>query len=528
MSDQLPVLVLLAPLFGALIVGLWGMRDHRACFPLALVSLSISLFSALGLLIGVIANGPIDYFVGGWTAPLGIGIHLRIDALNAPVLLVVTLVAMLVSFFTIRRIGEEESVKTPHFYILYLLLCTGLCGITITGDAFNLFVLVEVTALTSYGLVAMGSSKRGTLAAFNYLIMGTVGASLYLVGVGYLYLKTGSLNILDLHEILRNNETIRESKAISIGFLFILVGIWIKMAFFPLHGWLPNAYSYAPSSTSSLLAPLMTKVSVYVMIRVMISLFGLGWVFSDPVWSGLVVWLAVIAILAGALLALGQRELKKMLCYLIVAEVGYMVGGAWLADPGLWGMTGAIYHILADAVMTLALFLAAGNFARQLGAVELSDLDGVFRKMPLTSIGFIVAGLAIIGVPPTCGFFSKFYLIRGAIEGGHWEFVVALLVSSMVCAVLFFRIFEIAYFGAKPSEGHAHGGAHHEDDAPGATQQGTVGRLTLSGHEAHLTSVIPLLITAILIVALGLANGPIVVFIRDFLTNLPTSPVPLP
>lgn len=528
MSDQLPILVLVAPLFGALLVGLWGMRDHRACYPLVLGALLVAFGSAVSLLVRVVNRGAIDYFVGGWDKPLGLGIQLRVDALNAPVLVIITLVALLVSFFTIRRTGDEQADKTPHFYILFLLLCTGLSGITVTADAFNLFVLVEVSALTSYGLVAMGSNKRGTVAAFNYLIMGTLGASFYLIGVGYLYLKTGSLNMQDFHDILRNNAEIRESKAITIGFLFILVGIWIKMAFFPLYGWLPNAYSYAPSSSSSLLAPLMTKVSVYVMIRVMISLFGLEWVFVDLGWSDLIVWLAVVAILAGSLLALGQRELKKMLCYLIVAEIGYMVGGAWLADPNLWGMTGAIYHILADALMTLALFLAAGIFARRLGAVEIGDLDGVFRKMPLTSLGFILAGLAIIGVPPTCGFFSKFYLIRGGIEGGHWEFVAALLVSSLVSAVLFFRIFEVAYFGVKPSDGHGHGDS--DEDAAGTLpiQQGMVGEATLLSREAPLTSLVPLLITGVLILALGLANGPVVAFIRDFLTTIQSSPVPLP
>jgi multicomponent Na+:H+ antiporter subunit D len=524
MSDQLPIIVLIAPLFGALLVGLWGMRDHRACYPLVFTALLTSVTAAVAILFRVVNHGAIDYFVGGWEKPLGLGIQLRIDALNAPVLLIITVVALLVSFFSIRRTGEEQAEKTPHFYILFLLLCTGLCGITITADAFNLFVLVEVSSLSSYGLVAMGSNKRGTMAAFHYLLMGTVGASFYLIGVGYLYLKTGSLNMQDFHDILRNNEAIRDSKAITIGFLFMLVGIWIKMAFFPLYGWLPNAYSYAPSSSSSLLAPLMTKVSVYVMLRVMISLFGLEWVFVDLGWSHLVVWLAVVAILAGSLLALGQRELKKMLCYLIVVEVGYMVGGAWLADPNLWGMTGTIYHILADALMTLALFLAAGNFARHLGAVELKDLDGVFRKMPLTSLGFIVAGLAIIGVPPTCGFFSKFYLIRGAIEGDHWEFVVALLVSSLVSAVLFFRIFEIAYFGVKPSDGHGHAHTHEDAYSPEPTQQGRVGDLTLLRREAPLTSLVPLLITGVLIVALGLANGPIVAFIRTFLETLPHGP----
>ncbi|MDF1738442.1 MAG: monovalent cation/H+ antiporter subunit D family protein [Verrucomicrobiales bacterium] len=508
MGDQLPAIIVLAPMFGAMFVGLFGNRDHRVCFPIVFASLLISLCASIAAAQQVFTSGEvIDYFMAGWEEPIGIGIHLRIDSLNALILVLISVVVVLVSFFSIRRAGDQHTEKTPQFYILYLLLCVGLLGISITGDAFNLFVLVEVSSLTSYGLVAMGSSRRGTHAALNYLLMGTVGASFYLLGVGYLYLKTGTLNMQDIHAILQANGEIAESNAVSIAFLLILVGIWIKMAFFPLHGWLPNAYSYCPSTSACLLAPLMTKVSVYVMVRVMIGVFGVEWVFVNLGWSHLVVWLAVIAILAGSMLALAQREIKKMLCYLIVAEVGYMVGGAWLSDPDHWGLTGSLYHILADAMMTLCLFLAAGVFAKRLGAIEIKDLEGLFKKMPLTSVAFVIAALGMIGVPPTAGFYSKFYLIRGAIEGGHWEYVAALLISSLVNAVLFFRIFEIAFFGNKPAEGHGHDD-HHEEETPNL--------------EAPWSALFPLLASAAIIILLGLFNGPIVDLLRESLEHLPS------
>ncbi len=506
MNDQLPAIIVLAPMFGALLVSLVGNRDHRICFPVALVSLVISMGAAIAATQQVFTSGPIDYFMGGWEKPLGIGIQLRIDALNSLVLLAIGTVSILVAFFSIRRVGEQNTEKTPQFYVLYLLLCVGLFGITITGDAFNLFVLIEISSLTSYGLVAMGSSRRGTHAAFNYVIMGTVGASFYLIGVGYLYMKTGSLNMMDIRTILASNAEVADSSAVTIAFLFILVGIWIKMAFFPLNGWLPNAYSYCPSSSACILAPLMTKVSVYVMIRVMISVFGLDWIFSNAGWSELVVWLAVIAIMAGSIFALAQREIKKMLCYLIVAEVGYMVGGAWLADDGWWGLTGSIYHILADAMMTLCLFLSAGIFARRFNAVEISDLEGLFKRAPWTSVGFVIGALAMIGVPPTCGFYSKFYLIRGGIDAGQWQFVAALLISSLVNAVLFFRIFEIAHFGNKPAEGH-----NQEDHS----------REKITPQDGPWTALVPLLTAAAIIILLGLFNGQIVELIRVALDDLP-------
>lgn len=499
MIDQLPAIIVLAPLMGALVVALVGTKSYQACFPVVLISLIVSLASAVAATKQVFTTGAIDYFMGGWEEPIGIGIQLRIDALNAFVLIVIGFVSVLTAFFSIRRVGEKNIQKTAQFYVLYLLLCVGLFGITIAADAFNLFVLIEITSLTSYGLVAMGSSRRGTHAAFNYLIMGTIGASFYLIGVGYLYMKTGTLNMMEIRSILEQNAAIAESSAIVVAFLFILVGIWIKMAFFPLGGWLPNAYSYCPSSSACILAPLMTKVSVYVMIRVMFSIFGFTWVFDQPAWSTFVVWLAVIAILAGSVLALAQREIKKMLCYLIVAEVGYMVGGAWLNDAEWWGLTGTLYHIIADALMTLCLFLAAGIFVKRFDATQITDLEGLFRKAPWTSIGFVIGALAMIGVPPTCGFFSKFYLIRGAIEVGQWQYVTALLISSLVNAVLFFRIFEIAHFGKQPSEGHHHDD-HHRDETP--------------RREGPINALLPLFTAAAAIILVGIFNGPIVEMIR--------------
>ncbi|MEM9017230.1 MAG: monovalent cation/H+ antiporter subunit D family protein, partial [Verrucomicrobiota bacterium] len=168
MVDQVPAFLVLAPLFGAMIIGLIGDRDHRVCFPIALTSLIATLAAAITATTIVFTEGPIDYFMGGWETPLGIGIQLRIDELNALLLIAIGIVAVLVTIFSIRRMGEENAQKTPYFYVLFLLLCVGLFGITIAADAFNLFVLIEISSLTSYGLIAMGSSRRGTLAAFNY------------------------------------------------------------------------------------------------------------------------------------------------------------------------------------------------------------------------------------------------------------------------------------------------------------------------------------------------------------------------
>ncbi|MEM8953527.1 MAG: monovalent cation/H+ antiporter subunit D family protein [Verrucomicrobiota bacterium] len=503
MVEQLPAIVVLTPMVAALLVTLLGLRRRAWCFPVVIVGLGATLAAATGLLVRVYRDGPVDYFMGGWEVPLGIGIQLRVDGLNALVLMTVAVVALIVGVYSFRR---EEDVKVPAktvpFYTLFLLLVTGLCGITITADAFNLFVLLEVTSLTGYGLVAMGSSKRGKVAAFNYVIMGTIGASFILLGTGYLYIQTGTLNMEGIREVIEAQDLFG-STTIVVAFILMMVGVFIKMAFFPLYGWLPNAYSYCPSTTSCILAPLMTKVSIYIMIRFMLGIFGAEYVFQAHA-TAIVVWLAVLAVLAGSLLALAQVEIKKMLCYLIVAEVGYMVGGAWLANH--WGMVGALYHIVSDAIMTLCLFLGASILWSRLKARRIDDLSGAFRKMPWTMSAFVLGGLAMIGVPPTSGFFSKWYLIRGGMEAGRWEYVVVLLVSSLVNAILFFRIIEIAYFGKEPAE--SHGGAHGEGDVEERVA-------------APRVRLVALWAAAILVVLVGVFNGELVSFIEKGLEGIP-------
>jgi len=276
------------------------------------------------------------------------------------------------------------------------------------------------------------------------------------------------------------------------------------MALFPLHGWLSNAYAYAPTTTGTLMAPLMTKVMVYIMIRMMLSVFGTEFVFNEAFWSHGVVWVATLAIIAGSVLALARTEIKKMLTYLIVAEVGYMVGGAWLGNHS--GMLGASYHILSDAAMTFCLFLAAGIIINRTGKPRMDAFDGAFKKYPLTMIGFSVGALSMIGLPPTCGFFSKWYLLRGGIEADQWGFVVALLISSLVNAVLFFRIFERAYFPKDLTRGFDH--KLEADDRPARV----LGRVPYS-------MLIPLLVAAASLLAIGLANQAIVGWLNTALAG---------
>ena len=489
MSEQYPALLVVVPLLSALVVSIAGWVNKRLCFPIAVAALGVAAWSAVGLLLRVLDEGVIVYKLGGWSPPMGIAYY--IDYLNGLVLPVVSIVALLNLIANKKVIEQEFPDKTGPFYTLYLLMVTGLLGIVVTGDAFNLYVLLEIAALTGYGLLAMGE-ERAPLATLNYLYMGTIGACFYLLGVGYLYIVTGSLNMVDIARLL---PPLYQSKAVLAAFIICMVGVWLKMAFFPLHAWLPNAYTYANSAASSLIAPLVTKVMIYVMIRLMLTVFTPEFAFTTLAVSNAVVWLAVIAIVMGAVLALAERNLKKMLTYIVVAEVGYMVGGAWLGNRD--GMTGAILHIVNDALMTLCVFMVVGNIVYKVKGYAFEDLKGLFRKMPFTMGALVVGAMSIIGVPPTCGFFSKWYLIVGAISAGHYGFMAALIFSSLVSVVLFFRVFEICFY--EPFADH-----HGHDNHPGGMD------------EAPVSMVVPLLIVAAILIVVGLYTGDIVNHVIQF------------
>ncbi len=461
MLEHIAALMILAPLIAAFVVSGLAWLRTQYCLPAALAGLLGSLLASIAALNQVVSGGAFSYRMASWPPP--VGIELRVDLFNGLVLVAVAAVALINLAASWDFVKRELEDRKETFLALYLLFVTGLMGVTATADLFNLYVLLEITSLSAYALIALGPSPRAPLASLNYVYLGVIGASFYLLGVGYLYIMTGSLNMGDIASLLPQ---IWASQTVLVGFIFCLIGVWIKMAFFPMHIWLPNAYTYASMTASRVMAPLMTKVMVYVMIRLMLTVFGAEYVFGILDLSPIIVWLAVLAIVAGAVMALVQHNLAKILCYIIISEIGYMVGGAWLGNQA--AMTGTILHLINDALMTFAVFLAAGNFAYKLGELRLENLREAFARMPLSGLGFILAGMSIVGVPPTCGFFSKWYLISGGLEAGQYAYVGALLLSSLINAVLFVRVTEYAYFGNLQAV-HGHHGEHHEvktDEAP--------------------------------------------------------------
>ncbi len=448
LEQHIAALPILLPLIAAPIVLLVG-RSTLAWLIATIVSAFATLVS-WQLLAASLVDGSIAYAVGGWQPPWGI--ELRVDATNAFVLLAVTAISTLVLIYSKESIAKEiESDKHVLFYTAHMLCLAGLSGILVTGDAFNLFVFLEISSLATYTLVSLGSDRRCLTAAFRYLVMGTIGATFILIGVGMLYMKTGTLNMLDLSVRIHYFES---SRTINTGLAFIMVGVGIKLALFPLHMWLPPAYTHAPSAVTAFLASTATKVAVYVMIRFIFTIFGADHVFGEIGMDLIIVLLAVVAIFKCSYAAAVQNNVKTVLAYSSVAQIGYMVLGIALVSVA--GLMAGLIHIFNHALMKGALFMAVGAVFYRVGSVDVRDFRGLGKHMPFTMAGFTLAGLSIIGVPLTVGFVSKWYLVSAALEQGNWLVAVLVLLGSLLAVVYIGRVLEAAYFHELPENTDAH------------------------------------------------------------------------
>jgi multicomponent Na+:H+ antiporter subunit D len=373
------------------------------------------------------------------------------------------------------------------------MLC-GFNGIVITGDLFNLYVFLEISSLSMYGLIASGE-KQSPVAAFRYLIMGTIAASFYLLGIGFLYMKTGSLNMADVKAIL---PSVSDQPAIVIALVFIVLGMGIKMALFPMHGWLPDAYTYAPSTSSAIIAPTGTKVGAYVLLRVMFFVFGVNFVTKILPVAQILTYLAAIAIIYGSVVAIAQKEMKRMLAYSSVAQIGYIGLGIGLANP--LGLIGAVLHVLNHAFMKAGLFLVAGNLRFKLGHSRIDKLNNsVRKKMPWTMAAFTVGALSMVGLPPMAGFFSKWYLVLATLENSNVLLLIVILISSLLNLVYFFRILEKVYMRPRT-------------DTPPKEEETAVER-----DEVPASMLWPTLILAAGLIILGLLNAFIVKGVIKFI-----------
>lgn len=436
--EHLPALQVAIPLLAATVTAM--IRNGRLAWFIALFISFVMPFVAILMLHEVLIHGVISYELGGWEPPFGI--EYRIDMANAFVLVIVSLMAAITLPYA-RRVVEHEIAPHNHawFYTMYLLCLCGLLGITITGDAFNAFVFLEISSLSTYAMIAMGRDRRALVAAYQYLIMGTIGATLYVIGVGLLYAMTGTLNFADLAVRLQEVES---NRPLLVALSFITVGLSLKIALFPLHKWLPNAYAYAPSMATIFLASTATKVAIYLLVRFIYSIYGPS-VKLDGYSAGVIfIGLSIAAMFIASFVACSQRNIERMLAFSSVAQIGYITLGISFAVKT--GLTGALVHLVNHAFMKGALFMCTGALMLRVGSVKLDDLAGVGRKMPITMGLFAAAGLSLIGVPGTVGFVSKWYLALAAFEIGQGWIAFAIMGSSLLAVVYVGRVIEVAYF----------------------------------------------------------------------------------
>ena len=442
--DQLPIFQVTLPLIAAPLAFLLNQRI--VAWVIALIASLCAAVISMLLLQQVTISGEIITEIGGWPAPWGI--EYRVDMVNAFVLLIVSSLSTVTLLFARASVAREiPEDKQCLFYTTWLLCLTGLLGVTITGDAFNVFVFLEISSLSSYVLIAMGRDRRALTASFQYLVMGTIGATFILIGIGFLYISTGTLNMADMAVRL---EAMESSRTIESAFAFIVVGIGLKLAMFPLHLWLPNAYAFAPSAVSAFLAATATKVALYMLLRFVYTIFGIDFAFASMPLTEILLILAVPAVLIPSTVAIFQDNVKRMLAYSSVAQIGYMLLGMAMATQA--GLTASILHLFNHALMKGGLFLALGCVVYRIGGANLNQLAGLSKRMPWTFAALIGGGLSLIGVPLTAGFASKWLLVSAALSDGWWPLAVVVLVGSLLSIIYIWRLVEAAYFRADDGE----------------------------------------------------------------------------
>ena len=347
---------------------------------------------------------------------------------------------MTVPYALLSAEQEIPENKIPLFYSAFLLCLAGLLGITQTGDIFNVFVFLEISSLSSYALISLGKQRQALTSAYQYLIMGTLGATFFLIGVGLIYSETGTLNMMDLAQRLPE---VIDLKTVHTGFAFIMIGFALKLALFPLHLWLPNAYTYAPTVISVFLAATATKVALYVMLRVLFTVFPGGFAAETPT-GDLFILSGIAGILIASVYAIYQVDVKRLLAYSSVAQIGYMAMGIGFASA--MGVTASIVHLFNHALMKGALFMAIGAIIYRIGACRIENIQGLGRQMPWTFGAIVVGGLSLIGVPGTAGFISKWYLVLAALEQQAWISVAVILIGSLLAVVYVGKVIETLYF----------------------------------------------------------------------------------
>jgi len=483
-SDLLPLLVAL-PLLAAVVPLFVGTRSRRLAraYTVAVVLAQVALVAVVGAL--VVREGSLDYVVGAIPAAFGIG--LLVDRLSVAFVALVA-VAGLAALLADPTPEERDGA----FYSLWLLLVAGLTGVVVTADVFNLYVFLEISGLAAYALVASERGSAAALAALKYLLVGTVGATLYLLGVGYLFVATGTLAMADLAPALASVGY--GSPLVVAAFVLLAVGLGVKLALFPLHAWKPDAYSAAPVPVSVALAALGSTVAGYALVRLTFDVFTVDFLVAVPVVRDLLLAVGVASVVAGGVLALREPNVRRLLAYSSILQFGLVALGVALATP--LAVAGALVHLVGHAVTKAGMFTAAGLFETRYGARTVADYAGLASRAPLASAATTTLAVGLVGLPPTVGFAAKWYVGLGAVESGSWAVAAVVLASTLLTLAYLGRVVERLYLGS-PDAAHADGvatdGGRADVGNRAAASSGTFALAVLVG-------------AAVLVVALGLGS----------------------
>jgi len=434
MNHNLIPLFVIIPLAGTFLISLLGKRVRR--LPDTLSNLCTLLLLALSLwcIPAVKASGMIVYKVGGWVPP--IGICMVIDGLTCFMLVIVNVISFLVTLYAIRYM--EAYTSKEHFHTLLLLMIAGMNGVVVSGDLFNLFVFVEIASVASYALVAFGTEHEELEASFKYMVMGSIAASLILIGIALLYAQTSTLNMADMARVLRAHSSPKVVLFVSILFL---AGFGLKAAIVPFHWWLPDAHPAAPAPISAMLSGLLIKtLGVYALVRIVFNILDPTRIL--PVF----LFLGALSMLVGVFLAIGQWDFKRLLAYHSISQVGYIILGIGLGTP--LGILGGLFHLLNHSIFKSLLFLNSGAVVYTTGTRDLQELGGLREKMPVTSNTCLIASMSIAGIPPFNGFWSKLIIIIACIQAGHPVYALAAVVASIMTLASFMKVQKYGFFGA--------------------------------------------------------------------------------
>ncbi|NCC80260.1 MAG: monovalent cation/H+ antiporter subunit D family protein, partial [Clostridia bacterium] len=440
-----PVYILMLLLIFAVTIPLQR-KPYGRRFQLLMVSvLGIAWIMALLELLKVLWDAPYSYTFGSY--PAGIGIEFLVDEFSALMTLVVLTLSILIIIYSLKDLEHEiESSRMYSYYTLVFLLIFSMIGMIFTNDMFNLYVFMEILSITSVAIIAIKKKKDTLMASMKYLMMGAIGSVTVLMGIALIYMVTGQLNMSAINEEISAVWRLYP-RNILLAMGFMITGFSIKAAIFPLHNWLPDAHSTAPTPSSALLSGLVVKAYIFSIAKIMYRVVGKNISVDIGIADYLIIF-AVLSMMMGSVFALTQRDIKRRLAYSSVSQIGYIFLGLALASE--MGFSAALFHVVSHAFMKSALFLSAGSIIYLTGKRDVKNLDGIGYEMPITMTVFSIGVLGMIGIPGTSGFMSKWYLGLAVLDAGHPELLIVLLLSSFLNALYYLPIIVSAFLRESP------------------------------------------------------------------------------